>query len=58
MKVNISMLYDKDEDHPKEGSVQFDVTPQLDEESLKSVKENMDVFYEMGLCEAVEEAFL
>ena len=58
MKVDISMLYEKDEDRPKEGSVQLDFTPQLSEEDLENVKEHFEAFYEESLCEAVEKAFM
>ena len=51
------MLYDKDEERPKEGSVQLDFTPQLDEEDLENVRKLFESVYEMSLCEAVEEAF-
>ena len=58
MKVNISMLYDKDAERPKPGSLKWKFEPELDEETTKGVKESMNAFYEMTLCEAISEAFL
>ena len=51
------MLYDKDGERPKQDSLQIEVNPSLDEESLEGIKEQIEVFYEMSLSEAVNEAF-
>ena len=56
--VNISMLYDKDGERPKQDSLQIEFNPSLDEESLGGIKEQIEVFYEMSLSEAVNETFL
>ena len=58
MKVNISMLYERDAERPKPGSLKVKFEPELDEEATESVKESMNAFYEMTLCEAISEAFL
>ena len=58
MKVIISLLYEKNAERPKPGSLKVTFEPELDEEALESVKESMNAFYEMTLCEAITQAFL
>ena len=58
MMVKISMLYDKDGERPKPGSLKVKFEPEFDEESTESVRESIHAaFYEIPLCEALSEAF-
>jgi len=58
MMVKISMLYDKDGERPKPGSLKVKFEPEFDEESTESVRESIHTaFYEIPLCEALSEAF-
>lgn len=56
--VSIAMIYERDEERPKQGTlkVSFD-PPQIDEEDREAVNEQCLVFYNMNLTEAVIEAF-
>jgi len=58
IKISIAMIYDRDGERPKHGTlkVSFD-PPQIDEEDREAVKEQILAFYNMNLTEAVIEAF-
>ena len=57
LKMNISMLYDKDAERPQQGSVKIEVDPPLDDESNENMQEQIEVFYDMEICDAISEVF-
>ena len=58
IRVTISMIYDKEEERPKMGSLKLKFEPEeLAEEDEKAVQEQIGAFYKMELSDAVTEAF-
>lgn len=58
IRVTISMIYDKEEERPKMGSLKLKFEPEeLAEEDEKEVQEQISAFYKMDLSDAVSEAF-
>jgi len=54
--IKISMIYNRDEERPKDGSVKI-IFPNGSDEDNDDLKENCSLFYEFSLSEAVSEAF-
>merc|ERR1719430_3115720 len=58
IRVTISMIYDREEERPKMGSLKLKFEPEeLAEEDEKEVQEQISAFYKMDLADAVSEAF-
>jgi len=58
IRVTISMIYDKEEERPKMGSLKLKFEPEeLAEEDEKAVQEQIGAFYKMELSDAVTDAF-
>jgi len=58
INISISMLYDREEERPKFGSLKLKFEPMsIDEEDRREVENQIVAFYKMNLVEAVIEAF-
>jgi len=58
MSCSISMLYNKNQERPKPGSVRILFDPVLEDEVQERYDELAQIFYKKSLCDAVEELFL
>jgi hypothetical protein len=58
INISLSMLYDREEERPKFGSLKLEFEPKnVDEEDQREVEKQIGAFYKMNLVEAVLEAF-
>jgi len=58
IKVTISMIYDREEERPKLGSLKLKFDPEeMAEEDERLIQEQISAFYKLSLAEAVIEAF-
>ena len=55
--MTVSLLYNRDQERPRDNTVQVRVDPELDPDTFQSFKETFDVFYEHSLSDAIEKCF-